>query len=96
MTIYFILETVTREGMISVQDAPERSKNVVAMASDYGVTVGDWFYTTGSRDFIMRIEAADDDAVSVFTMALRRSGNVTVEVLKCRTPEAWAELVARI
>ena len=82
--------------MVTVKDAPGRSAEVVNVAQKYGVTVVDWYYTLGTSDFIMRIDAPDDDAVAVFTMGLRRSGNVTVEVLKCYTPDDWSALVEKI
>ena len=96
MATYFILEKVTREGMMSVKEAPGRSQGVLTVARKYGVEVLDWYYTLGNADFLMKVDAPDDDALAVFTMALRRSGNVTVEVLKCMEPAHWADLVERI
>ena len=96
MTTYFILETVTREGMLTVKEAPTRSEAVAGLAAKYGVQLGEWFYTSGPADFVMRVEAADDEAVAIFTMALRKSGNVTIEVLKCYSPGRWSELVSQI
>ena len=96
MATYFIIETVTREGMTTVADAPARSSGVPDLAKKYGIELSEWFYTTGASDFIMKVEAPDDDAVAVFTMALRSSGNVTVKVLKAYLPSTWAELVERL
>lgn len=96
MATYFVLETVTREGMLTVDEAPARSRGVIKLADRYGVSVVEWFFTTGDADFIMKVEAPDDDSIAVFLMALRRSGNVTVRLLKAYLPEAWAALVERI
>ena len=96
MNVYFIIETVTREGMLTVDQAPERAKGVIGLAARYGATVTEWYYTLGDSDFIMRLEAPDDESVAVFCMALRRSGNVTVRSLKALTPETWTALVERI
>ena len=96
MATYFVIETVTREGMLTVKDAPERASGVVSVAAKYGVTVSEWFYTTGGSDFLMKCEAADEEAMAVFVMSLRRSGNVTVSVLRAYQPEQWAGLVERV
>lgn len=96
MAKYFILETNTREALLSMKEAPARSKGVPELARRYGVEILEWFYTTGEFDFVMKVEADDPDAVAVFALALRRSGNVTIKVLRAYEPEAWADLVDRV
>ena len=96
MPTYFILETVTREGMMTVDEAPARAAGVVDLAASYGLTLQEWFFTTGSSDFLMKLDAPDEEKLAVFVMALRRSGNVTVEVLRAYEPTRWAELVGRL
>lgn len=96
MATYYILEKSTRESMLTVDEAPVRAQGVVTLAGRYGITIEEWFFTTGVVDFVMKIDAPDDESVAVFTMALRRSGNVTVETLRAYTPEVWAELVKRL
>ena len=75
MATYFIIETVTREGMITVREAPKRSAGVVVLAGKFGVEVKEWFYTVGPFDFIMKVTAPDDEALAAFVMAVRASGN---------------------
>ena len=96
MPTYFVLETVTREGMMTVDEAPTRAARVVDVAASYGATVVEWFFTTGDSDFLMKIDAPDDETMTVFAMALRRSGNVTVQVLRAYTPDAWRGFVQRL
>lgn len=96
MSLYFVLESVTREGMMTVDEAPTRAQGVISLAAGYGVTVLEWFYTTGNTDFLMKVDAPDHDALTVLTMALRRSGNVSVQVLRAYSPEDWAGLVGRL
>ncbi|MDE0653857.1 MAG: GYD domain-containing protein [bacterium] len=96
MATYFLFETMTREADMSVGDAPERAKGVVAAAAGYGVDILEWFYTVGPVDFVMKVEAPDDESVAAFVMALRRSGNVKATSLRAYTPDEWGELVARL
>ncbi len=96
MPLYFITETSTREGMMSVQDAPERAKGVVAFAASMGVEIIEFFFTLGPQDFIMKVRAPDDASVAAFVLAVRRSGNVTARISRAFTPEQWGEIVARL
>jgi len=96
MPLYFIAETTTREGMISVDEAPERAKGVVAFAASMGVEVIEFFFTLGPQDFIMKVHAPDDETVAAFVLAVRRSGNVTAQVSRAFTPEEWSAIVARL
>ena len=96
MATYFITETVTREGMMTVSEAPERAKGVVAFAHGLGVEVKEFFYTVGPFDFIMKVEAPDDETIASFLMAIRRTGNVTANSMRAFTPDEWGEIVRRL
>lgn len=96
MATYFILETVTREGMMTVSEAPQRARGVVAAAAKLGVRIVEWYHTGGPFDFIMKVEADDDEAVAAFVMSVRRSGNVKAFSMRARTPDAWESIVERL
>lgn len=96
MATYFITETVTREGMMTVDEAPKRAEGVVEAARGFGVEIQEWFFTVGPFDFIMKVEAPDHESVTAFVMAVRRSGNVTADLLRAYTPHEWAGLVGRL
>lgn len=96
MVTYFLTETITREGMITVKEAPTRSDGIPKLAERFGVNIEEWFYTVGPFDFIMKVTAPDDESVAAFAMALRASGNVLAQSAKAYTPDAWKTIVARI
>ena len=96
MNTYYITEEVTREGMMSVDEAPERAKGVVAFAASLGVKVEEFHYCMAHFDFIMKVSAPDDETVSAFAMAVRRSGNVTAKVTRAFTPDEWGSIVGRL
>ena len=96
MNTYYITEEVTREGMISVVDAPDRARGVVAFAARFGVRVEEFHYCMAHFDFIMKVSAPDDESVSAFAMAVRRSGNVTARVTRAFSPQEWESIVARL
>jgi uncharacterized protein with GYD domain len=96
MGTYFIFETVTREGKMTVTEAPVRSEAVEAAAAAYGVRVIEWFFTTTPVDFVMKVDADDDTQVLAFVMAVQRSGNVEAQWSRAYTPEEWKAMVGKI
>ncbi|WP_417260323.1 GYD domain-containing protein [Celeribacter sp.] len=96
MLTYYITEEVTREGMMTVDEAPERAKGVVAFAQSMGVTVEEFFFCTSQFDFIMKVTAESEEAVAALCMAVRRSGNVTAKMTRAYTPEEWGGIVGRL
>ena len=96
MPLYYITEDVTREGMMSCKEAPKRAQGVVAAAAKFNVNVLEFHYCMAHFDFIMKVEAPDDESVCAFAMAVRRTGNVTAKVARAFTPEQWGGIVARL
>ena len=96
MRTYFITEDVTREGMMTVAEAPERAKGVVAFAAKFGVKIEEFYFCMAHYDFIMKVSAPDDESVSAFAMAVRRSGNVSAKVTRAFTPDEWGNIVSRL
>jgi uncharacterized protein with GYD domain len=96
MNTYFITEDVTREGMMSIDEAPERAKGVVAFAASMNVTVEEFFYCIANFDFVMKVSAPDDETAAAFCMAVRRTGNVTAKLTRAFTPGEWGDIVAKL
>jgi uncharacterized protein with GYD domain len=96
MPTYYITEDVTREGMMTIEEAPERAKGVVAFAASMGVTVEEFMFCTAHFDFVMKVTAPDDESAAAFCMAVRRTGNVTAKLTRAFTPEEWGGIVARL
>ena len=96
MPTYFITEVVTREGMMSVDEAPARAKGVVDAAAGFGLELVEFYFTTGPHDFIMKVESPDDESVAAFVMAVRKSGNVTAQSFRAFSPDEWAGIVVRL
>ncbi|WDR03886.1 GYD domain-containing protein [Devosia algicola] len=96
MKLYFITEKVTREAMMTVKEAPGRAKGVVTFAASFDVRIIEFFYCNNLFDFVMKVEAPDEESVTAFVMALNKSGNVTAQMTRAYTPDEWAGLVERL
>jgi uncharacterized protein with GYD domain len=96
MPTYFITEVVTREGKMTVTEAPERAKGIVALGAKFNVNVVEFFYCMSNVDFIMKVIAPDDESAKAFTIAVQKSGNVTAQVTRAFDPDEWAAMVKRV
>jgi uncharacterized protein with GYD domain len=96
MPLYFITEDVTREGMMSFAEAPERAKGVVEFAAKFDVKILEFYNCMSNFDFIMKVEAPDDESVTAFCFAVRKTGNVTAKVTRAFNPEEWGGIVGRL
>ena len=96
MPTYFVFEKTTREGMISITDSPKRTEGLESNAAKFGVSVLEWFYLSGPFDFLLKVEAVDDESMEAFVMATQRGGNVSMQYARAYLPEAWKALVARV
>ena len=92
----FLLEKNTREGAMAITGSPQRTEGLDANAAKFGVTVLEWFYLSGPFDFVLKVEAADDESMEAFVMATSRGGNVKAEFARAYTPQAWKAIVSRI
>ena len=96
MPLCFITEDVTREGIMTIKEAPERAKGVVAFASSFNVEIIEFFYCMGNFDFIMKVVTPVDESVNAFVMVVRKTGNVTAKATRAFNPEEWADIVNRL
>jgi uncharacterized protein with GYD domain len=96
MPQYFITEDSTVQGSVTVDGAPERAKGVVEFAAGMGVNIIEFFYCTSQFDFIMKVEAPDDETVTAFCMAASRSGNVVAKATRAFNQEEWTAIVKKL
>ena len=96
MTTYFIMEKSTREGMLSVTESPKRTEGLDENAARFGVQVLEWFYLSGQYDFILKVDAPNEESIEAFVMATSRGGNVRAEFSRAYDPAAWKAIVGRI
>lgn len=96
MPLYFITENSTVQGSMGMEGAPERAKGVVAFAAGMGVEIIEFFYCTSQFDYIMKVEAPDDETVTAFCMAASRTGNVVAKATRAFNPDEWEAIVKKM
>ena len=82
MTRVVVLATFTDQGMRGVKDTAKRAKAFREMADSLGVTIKDIYWTMGSYDVVLIMEAAHDDAIASLLMKAGSLGNLRSETLR--------------
>jgi uncharacterized protein with GYD domain len=82
MASYIALLQFTEQGVRNIKDTTKRSAATREMASQLGVKVVDIFWTLGSYDIVLVMEAPDDETLTAFTLKLSSLGNVKTQTLR--------------
>jgi uncharacterized protein with GYD domain len=86
MAHYVVLATFTDQGIRNIKDTTKRARTFREAAKTAGVTVKDIFWTLGTYDVVVTLEAARDEAVASLMMKVGSLGN-----LKSQTLRAFSE-----
>jgi len=87
--LFMMFFSWTDQGVRSIKDAPKRAMAARDLGKRMGVEIKQVYLTTGEADQVAIVEAANDDSVAKFAMALGAAGNV-----RTRTVRAWSETEA--
>lgn len=92
MPSFVVLGNWTEQGIKKVKDAPERIKETHSMVEKSGGKM-QLFYTLGKYDFVMILEAPNDDTVMAILLCLGSMGNVRTTTMKAWTESEGAKIV---
>ncbi len=93
MATYIMLMSYTDQGIRNVKSSPKRADAARFMAKSCGAEVKDIYLTLGTYDLILTVEAAEDEAVARFSLALASIGNVRAITLKAFTEEQYRQII---
>ncbi|MBI2301235.1 MAG: GYD domain-containing protein [Armatimonadetes bacterium] len=96
MARFIALMRFTDQGIRAVKDSPRRAAANRALAEQVGVRVVDIFWTLGSYDVVMILEAPDDETVTSYLLSVASRGNVTTETLRAFDAEQFAAVTAKM
>ncbi len=86
MATFILAMNWTEQGIRAVKEWPRRNAAARDLAKKLGVEIKQVFLTSGDSDLLAVLEAAADDNVAKFCMAIGAHGNVHT-----RTMRAWTE-----
>jgi uncharacterized protein with GYD domain len=88
MGTFIALLDFTDRGIRNIKDSPHRADQFSEMASRAGARVVAQYWTIGSHDGVLILEAPNDEVAASILLALGASGNVRTTTLRAFE---WAE-----
>ena len=96
MATYIVLASFTDQGIRNVKDTTKRADAVRSMATKFGVTAKDFFWTLGSYDVVAIFDAPDDAAMTALGLALGTAGNVRTQTLRAFSKDEMNGVLAKL
>lgn len=94
MPTYVTLISWTDQGTRQVKDTVKRYEAAQAMAGKLGVRFKEFLWTMGAYDAVGIVEAASDEAVSQFVLAVGSLGNVRTLTMRAYSTEEMGRILA--
>ena len=93
MSSYIMLADFTDQGIRDIKDSPKRANAARDLAGACGAEMKDIYLTLGSHDFVVMVEAPDDEAVAKFALKLGALRNVRTTTLKAFSEQEYRTIV---
>ena len=96
MATYIVLSSFTDQGIRNVKDTTKRADAAREMASKFGVTVKEFYWTLGTFDVVVVCEAKDDAEATAFGLAVGSAGNVRTQTLRAFTRDEMNAVLSKL
>ena len=96
MATFISLVNLTEQGVRDFKASPDRAAKFTIMAQKSGVTVKDIYWTMGTYDVVIVMEAANDEAVVGVMLSLASLGNVRTQTLRAFNADQMKEIVSKL
>jgi uncharacterized protein with GYD domain len=96
MALYTVLGSFTDQGIRNIKETTHRAEAVEGAARKAGITVKSIQWTLGAYDLVCQFEAADDQAITAFGLAIGMQGNVRTQTLRTYTRDEMNAILARL
>lgn len=94
MTTYISLLSFTDEGLRNIKHSPTRGKAFSESVANDGIKILGQYWTTGSHDGVLILQAESEAKVLRCLAALSALGNVRTHSLRAFNAQEFAEIVA--
>ena len=88
MATFIALLDYTDQGIRNIKDSPHRADHFAKLAEEAGAKVVAQYWTIGSHDGVLILDAPNDEIAASILLALGASGNVRTTTLRAFE---WAE-----
>lgn len=96
MVSYIGLMKFTEQGLKAVKGTTQRAAAAKEVAGRYGVTMRDIWWTLGEYDIVCVLDAADEQSLTAFELAIASQGNVRSQSLRALNAAEMDKVLARL
>lgn len=96
MVTYIGLMNFTDKGLQSIKSTTQRAAAAKEVAGRYGVTMREIWWTLGKHDIVCVLDAADEQSLTAFEMAIASQGNVRSQSLRAFSAAEMDKVLARL
>ena len=96
MPTYISLVNFTDQGISTVNETIQRVDSATERAQQFGVSVQSSYWTVGPYDFVITLEAPDDQSVSAFLLDAASRGAVRTTTLRAYDREEMSGIIQRL
>jgi uncharacterized protein with GYD domain len=96
MSMYISLLQFTDQGIRTVKDTINRAAAATAEAEKMGAKVTDAFWTMGTYDVVLLLDAPDDETMTAYALKLGSLGNVKTHTMRAFRREEMENILAKI
>ena len=96
MAVFITLVNLTQQGIRDFKVSPDRAAQFESMAQKAGAMVKDIYWTIGSHDAVIIMEAPDDETAAAVMLSLGSFGNVRTQTLRAFTSSEMREVISKV
>ena len=96
MASYVCLIQFSDQGIRNIQDTVKRGDAAMAAAQKMGMKIVEEYWTMGTYDGVVIIEAPDDETMSAFMLKVASLGNVKGQTLRAFRRNEMEGILAKI
>ncbi len=96
MPTYVSLFNFTDQGIRTIRDTLERMERAAGVAEKHGARLVQNYWTVGSYDAVVVLEAPDDESVTALLLETGSWGNVRTSTLRAYNREEMAGIIQRL
>lgn len=96
MATFIALGTFTDQGIRNVKQTTERAQAFRDMAQKAGISVKDIYWTVGTYDLIVIVDAPDEETATSLLFSVGSLGNIRTQTLRAFSAEEINRILAKV
>jgi len=96
MATYILLLRYTQQGIGNVKESANRLDAAKKFFKSMGAEIKQTFLVTGQYDFVVVVEAPDDETITKVVLTTGSMGNVRTETLRAFPEDEYRKIIASL